>query len=95
MQLQTGQLCNLRKTLDAIDLKIWLIAARDLRQREHARRVRHRMALKEMLAADTVGRTNDRARPAFQMRDHPRSDRFKVVREIELGNRLTVAVVGP
>src|SRR5258708_30091262 len=84
MQLQPGQLRNCRETFDAIDLKIGLVAAGDFSQREYARRSRHRMALKKMLAADAVGRPDNRARPALQMRDHPWSADSVVAREIQL-----------
>ena len=95
MQLQSGQLRNFRETLDSIDLKVRLLAARHLRQREHARRARHRMALKKMLSANSVRRANNRARPAFQMRDHPGSNYLVVLRQLQLGDRLSITGVRP
>ena len=89
------QLRNFRKTLHSIDLKVRLFAARNFGQREHARRSRHRMALKKMLAVDAVGRANNRAWPPLQMRDHPASDGFVIARQLQFGDGLAIAGVGP
>ena len=50
---------------------------------------------KKRLAADAVGRADDRAGPALDVRHHPVADRLVVVRQVELGDRLAVAGVGP
>ena len=56
----------------------------------------HGVALEELLlAVDAVGHADDRARPALDVADHPGADRFVVARQIELGDRLAVAGVGP
>ena len=55
----------------------------------------HGMALEELLAAISIGGANDRTRPAFDMIDQPRSNRFVIARQVERGDRLVVAGIRP
>src|ERR1700730_10963496 len=48
-----------------------------------------------MLAVDAVGRANNRARPTLQMPDHPGSDRFVIVRQIQLSDWPALTGAGP
>ena len=67
---------------DPVDLQIGLAVAGNLHQFEQVRGARHRMALEELLAADAVGRADDRAGPSLQMcrsssRRRPRNSRAR------------------
>ncbi|WP_234893777.1 hypothetical protein [Sinorhizobium meliloti] len=53
------------------------------------------MALEELLAANAVGRSNDRAGPALDVIDEPGSDGFMVAGEIFLGHGFAIAGVRP
>ena len=53
------------------------------------------MALKELLAADTIRRTHDRARPALDVRQQPVADLCEIIGEVALGDGVALAVVGP
>ena len=81
MQLEAADLRHRGKPLDAVDLQIRLAIAGDFYQLQQVRGPRHRMALKEGLAADAVGRAHHRAGPALQMADHPAPDRLEIARD--------------
>ena len=88
MQLERRDLRDGRQALDPIDLEIGLTIAGDRHEFEQVRRARHGVALKELLAGEAIGRPDDRAGTPLDMPHHPGPDRFKIAREIELGDRL-------
>src|SRR3984885_4349053 len=53
------------------------------------------MTLEKLLAFDSIGRTDDGARPALQMRYHPVADRLEIAGEIELGDAFAIAGIRP
>src|SRR5579872_3335346 len=84
-----------RQSFDAIDLKIGFSLRRRPYELDQVRRARRSVALEELLTVNAVGRADDRTGPSPQMRHDPFADRFVVAGEIELGDRLAVAAVGP
>ena len=95
MQLQATDLRHRRQPLDLIDLQIGFAIARDLGELHEIGGTRHRMALEEFFTADAVGCAENRARTALEVGNHPFPDRLEILREVELGNGLAVATVGP
>jgi hypothetical protein len=53
------------------------------------------MALEELLATNSIGRANDRARSSLDMVDQPRPNRFMIARQIDLGNRFAITGIRP
>ena len=72
------------QTFDPIDLNVGLSVSFDLHQADEVRHAQHGMALEEPFRIDSIGRADDRARPAFKMLDHPWPNLFKVARQIDL-----------
>src|SRR5260370_24203859 len=95
LRLQARHLRDRGESFNSIDLQIRFLDARNFGEREDVRRSRHRMALKEMLTGDTIGRTNNRGRPTLQMREYPGTDRLVVMLEIEFRHQFAVTGVGP
>src|SRR3982074_2995627 len=95
MHLESADLGDGGEPLDSLYLYVRRLIALDLRQGEEVRDARHRMALKELLAANAVGRTYQRARSALQMRQQPFANRLVILRQIELTDWLTVPRIGP
>ncbi len=96
MQLERGDLRRLHERFDAIDLQIGLAIARRLApslKRFDVPRMAWRW--KNVLAVDAIGRANDGAGAAADVLDQPVADGFEVAREIELGDGLAGAIVGP
>src|SRR5262249_19562190 len=60
VQFQRRDLGECCQGFDAIDLKIWLAIAGDLHEFYETRGAEHRVALKEPLASDSIGSTDDR-----------------------------------
>ena len=58
MQFKTADLRHRRQSFDAINLQIGFAIAGDLDQFQQVRGAAHRMALKEGLPTDAVGRTH-------------------------------------
>ena len=90
MQLESANLRDGNEAFHAVDLQIGLLVAEHRHQFQQVGGSRHGMALEELLAADPVRRADDRARPALDMLDQPRTDRFVIAGQILLGDRLAV-----
>jgi hypothetical protein len=95
MQLEPADLRHRGQSLDLVDLQIGFAVAGHPRKRQELRGALHAVTLEEMLAMDAVGCAHDRTRPALDVRHHPLADRLEIVREIELGDGLTVAGIRP
>ena len=95
MKFESADLRDSDQTFDAVDLHIGLAVAGDFHDIDQVRHTGHGMALKEGLAADSIGRADDRAGAASDMFDQPVADLLHVMGEIELGHRFAVAAIGP
>ena len=95
MQLERADLRDRNERLDAIDLHIGRLVAPDLDEGEEIRDAGHGMALKELLAVDSIRRAHQRAGPAAQMRQQPLADGFVISGEVELGDCATLSAIGP
>ena len=73
------------QALDAVDLDVGFTVALNFGDGDEVRHAAHLMALKEPLAIYSVRRANDGAWAAFEMLDHPRTDLFQILGEVELG----------
>src|SRR5262245_30566993 len=73
-----GQLCHGHQSLDAVDLDIGLPVAGYRRQRDELGDTLHGVALKEPLPVDAIWRADDRARPPFEVAEHPGADLLQV-----------------
>lgn len=95
MQFDAADLGDGGKALNAINLQIGFLVAEHLDQFEQVRRSRHRVSLEELLTTDAVRRPDDGAWPSLDMVDQPWTNGLMIVREILLGDRLTVICIGP
>src|SRR5262249_4091899 len=84
-----------RKRLDVIDLQVGLAIPRHLHEVDQARGALHRVALKELLTADAIGRAHERAGAPGEVAHHPGTDGLEIPRESELRYGLPGAVIGP
>src|SRR5215470_13931322 len=78
--------CDLRRrnqALDAVNLNIGLAVPFYGHQADQVGHAAHRMPLEEALGIDAVRRADDRARPPFEMVDHPRTDLFEITRQVD------------
>ena len=84
VQLERADLRDGDERLDAVDLHIGRLVALHLDEGEQIRNAGHRVALKELLAVDSVRSAHQRTWPAPQMRQQPVADSFVVPGEVEL-----------
>jgi len=71
MKFDTANLRNGDQALDPVHLEVRLFVAEHSDEFQQVRRARHRVTLEELLAANPVGRANDRAWAPFDMLDQP------------------------
>jgi hypothetical protein len=95
MQLDATDLGNGGEALDTVDLQVGFLVTEDFDQFQQVWRSRHRVALEELLAVNAIRGPDDRARPALDMIDEPRPDRFVILRKLDLGHGLVVAGIRP
>ncbi len=86
MELDGGYLRRGDDRLEAVELGVGFAVAAHFDQRDGLRHAGHLVALKELLAADAIGRADDGAGAALDVVEHPRADFFVVAGEVKLGD---------
>ena len=87
MELHRGDLRHGDQPLDTIDLEVGLPVALDRRQLDEVGHARASHGVgKSFWCVDPIGRADDGAWPAPDVLDHPGTDLFEILGEIELGD---------
>ena len=78
MELDSADLGDRGKAFRAVDLEIGLAVAEDCHQLQKIGCSGHSVPLEELLSANSIRRSDDRARPPFDMINQPRTDSFVI-----------------
>src|SRR5712671_3072771 len=83
MILDGRDLRRRNQALNTVDLSIRLAVSFHGHETDQVRHAAHRVPLEKSLRIDAVRSANEGARPTFEMLDHPRTDLFEIMRQID------------